>query len=325
MTETERIAAEPVLFAPDPATQENLALLSGRESHLMEARLLQLTDMAEAAAELSCTLREEGLDIYEILSLLAERMSFPEVSPPEDTLASERGRLQALLQTLPALDRASFAMLYVEQLRGRGVRVEEQSFLPQMPTPEHFVYVHGALADEAYEVFAEPCVDPRVSYVASWQEACRAVAAGECGYCLLPLEERGGVRLPAAAALIFRYDLRISGVTPVFGFGGDADMKYALLSRQCRVPVRGAEDDGYLEIRMRAEDPAALTALLEAARLYGISLYRIHTTVFDTEEGAIPYYSAVFREDGGDLAVLLTYLTLFAGSYTPVGIYKNLE
>jgi hypothetical protein len=46
---------------------------------------------------------------------------------------------------------------------------------------------------------------------------------------------------------------------------------------------------------------------------------------FESEEGEFPYYTIVFKDEKTDFSELLVFLTLFAGSYTAIGIYKNLE
>ena len=102
-------------------------------------------------------------------------------------------------------------------------------------------------------------------------------------------------------------------------------MKYALVSNHFTVPKFVADDDRYLEIRLRADLSIPLSELFSAADTLGLSLYRVNTIYFDTEDGAIAHYSIVFRDEGKDFSALLVYLTLFSGAYTPVGIYKNLE
>ena len=181
------------------------------------------------------------------------------------------------------------------------------------------------LADEAFDVFSQDFDDPRVRYSKTLNEAARAVSSGEVEYALLPLEEKGGARLSSIAAIMFREDLKINSVTPVFGFEGLADMKYALVAKHFSIPEQLPDDDRYLEIRLRTDSSVPLSELFLTADMMGVSLYRVNTISFDTDDGPIPYYSIVFRDGEKDFSSLLVYLTLFSGSYTPVGIYKNLE
>ena len=116
-----------------------------------------------------------------------------------------------------SFDRAELATLFVDRLRSSGIEIAPRDLLPSEERDGRIVYVKNALADEAYDVFTADLDDARVSYVASFKEAADAVADGEASYCLLPLEERGGSRLAPVSDIIFRRDLRICAITPVFG------------------------------------------------------------------------------------------------------------
>ena len=119
--------------------------------------------------------------------------------------------------------------------------------------------------------------------------------------------------------------MKIASVTPVFGFDGMADVKYALVSKRFKIPEVAVDDDRYLEIRLRSDGQLSLSHLFSAAEMLGASVYRINTVRFDSEEGGFTYYTIVFKDVECDFSVLLVFLTLFAGSYTAIGIYKNLE
>ena len=131
--------------------------------------------------------------------------------------------------------------------------------------------------------------------------------------------------MPTVAEMLFTDDLKIDAVTPVFGFDGTADMKYALVSKSFALPRVAPDDDRYLEIRIPADGDTSLGELLLAADKYGARLYRVNMHFFVQDGERCPYYSIIFKEDGRDFSGLLTYLTLFVSSYTAIGIYKNLE
>ena len=194
---------------------------------------------------------------------------------------------------------------------------------PQISRPETFVYVKNQLSDEAYDVLSQSFSAPRLRYVTGIREAVKAVNDGDAGYCLLPLEERGGSRLSSVTELIFGNDLKINAVTPVFGQDGSADMKYALVSKCFTVHEIQPDDDRYLEIAISLD--SAVDELLFAARSYNATPYRVNTVVFYTEDGPKPSYSIVFKDDAKDFTPLLTYLTLYYDDFIPIGLYKNLE
>ena len=181
------------------------------------------------------------------------------------------------------------------------------------------------MSDEASDVFSDAITNATVSYADTLKAAAEAVSEGKCEFAILPLEEKGGARLAGIAALLFKYDLKIASVTPVFGFDGNADVKYALVSKKFKIPDVLPDDDRYVEFRLRADGAISLSQLFSAAEMLGATVYRINTVRFDTEEGGLTYYTVVFKGENVDFSALLLFLTLFAGAYTAIGIYKNLE
>lgn len=312
-------------FLTDDITSDNIAKISAKQSVTEEARICELAELADSAAEYAFELFDEGYDVYAILSLISEAINAEYTEVHSFALAENVTSLTSYLKKLCELDRVIFAELLAYKIRARGIKVSESDFLPSFSGDETFTYVRNPLADEAYDVFTQDFINARVKYSSSLSEAAHSVAQGEFEYALLPLEERGGARLAAVAALLFKEELKINSVTPVFGSEGMADMKYALVSKHFSVPEFREDDDRYLEIRLRADLSISLAELFSAADALGVSLYRVNTISFDTEDGAITHYSLVFRDEGKDFTALLVYLTLFSGAYTTVGIYKNLE
>ena len=295
-----------------------------KEQYIQERRILEIKEIADSAADFLVELKSSGLDIESVLPMCFGDGLFPSAVINADTLESIRNLVSSFSETVGAYDKAYFAMLLKESLEERGVSLSEASFLPEKAREETFAYVKNAYADEAYDVFSSEFGEPRVVYSKSFKDALSKLESGEVGYCLLPLEERGA-RLASIGELIFRGDFKICSVTPVFGFDGLADMKYALVSRSFAIPRIDKDDDRYLEIRLLSSDRNKLSDILLAAKAYGVELYRINSSLYDTEGNRELYYSIVFRDDLGDFTLLLLYLSMFGESYTPVGIYKNLE
>ena len=296
----------------------NLDSLSCESSIIFTRRTCEISEMCDIAAAHSLDYYKNGLGIYEILSLISEDLCFlcHENTGGESSHSTDFCRIS---------DRVSFSSLYLDRLRKRGVNLTERSFLPEGNDTETFVYVKNPLSDEAYDVFSQEFFDPRVRYVKSIKDAVKAVNDGDSTYCLLPLEERGGARLSMVTELVFGNDLKIDSVTPVFGQDGGADMKYALVSKTFSIPVIEADDDRYLEILLDVDASLSLSEILTAASLFKIEPYRVNTVLLYTEDGQKTNYSVVFKGEGKDFSDILIYLTLFSGSYVPIGIYKNLE
>ena len=311
---------EESFFALNDLSFSNLDKLTKRQSDSFEMRVCELANIAEAIADSASELFCEGMSVYEILSLISEEIGLEASSDEINPSDSMRDRVSAFLLELSDFDRVNLASLLRERFEEKGINVLEGDFLPSAECEEIFTYVKNPLADEAYDVFSQNFSDPRVFYAGNFKEACFAVADGKAGYCILPFEEKGGAPIPTIQSLISALDLKISSLTPVFGFEGTADMKYALVSRGFSVPEIGEDIDRYLEIRISDEDSIDIASLLSVAKYLGISVYRI-TTVSDNGIS----YSVVLRDGGRDFTELLIFLTVFAPSYTPIGIYKNLE
>ena len=312
------------VYLKNEATEYNMKTLSDTQARLMEQRICELAELAEDAAVAASELLAEGCGVYEILGILSDGVYLSPADVHSHAMAENISRLHSYAASVESKDKAVLAELLVMRLSEHGITLTESDFLPQGSGDETFVYVKNRLADEAYDVFSQDFADPHLRYETSLRDAARAVSQGRAEYCLLPLEEHGGARLPSVAALLFAEDLKICSVTPVFGFDGSADMKYALASRHFNVPDVSSDDDRYLEIRISASS-SDLAELFSAASHLDTTVYRVNTVTFDTEDGEVQYYTAVFRRGGADFCTLLTYLTLFCPSYTAVGIYNNLE
>ena len=305
-------------------TIKNLSHVSKKAASVTELRILELYDVSMAALDTADELSLDGLSGYEILSALRQDGQRVQGERDANTPGVVAPMLHRSLDLIESLDRAVFSDLFVMGAKKRGIPVLEKDLLTEGEGGETFIYLRNALADEAYDVFSAELDSPRVRYAKTLSDCARATESGEVRFCLLPLEERGGSRLPTVAELIYRFDLKINAVTPVFGFDGTADLKYALLSRDFIIPECTETDDRYIELRISAED-GIVSDLFLAITYFGHSLYRTDTLSFDTEGERERYFSLVIRDGGDGFDSLLCYLSLFADDFTPVGIYKNLE
>ncbi len=312
-------------FTVSDITKANIDSLARRQSLLEEQRICELAEIASSIADLIASLLDEGFGIYEALSPVAEELSLSDSTLHSSFLEENKSVLLSFVKTVCAHDKASLSRLIIEALAMRGIAISENSFFDTHEAEEIMAFVKNPLALEAYDVFSQEMKNPRLSYAKDMKETASKLKGGEAGYCILPLEERGGSRLKAAAELIAREDLKINSVTPVFGEYGTADMRYALVSRRVTVPAIDVGDDRYLEIRLKSGETDKLAELITVASDFDTDIYRINTMSYETTDGAVPYYSLVFKREGGDFTEILTYLTLYITDYTSVGIYKNLE
>lgn len=310
------------LFLPPQVLSDNIRAIAAHQSLLEERRICELSEIAAAASEYLAILSEDGMPPVDALSL---------ISLEEDATVIHEGALEAAKlylslhgKNLSATDKTVFISLLADRLAEKKLCPEEADFLPPAAAKENFTYVKNLYADEAYDVFAQGFSDPRLFYSESLKDAVSAVAEGRAGYCLLPLEEKGGIRLASISQMLYRSDLRIASVTPVYGYGEETGLTYALISRGFCIPPVAGEDDRYLELRLPKEN-CRLAELLSAAEFFGALVYRIQTMQLEGESEPKPFYSIVLRAEGRDFVLLLMYLFTFVKDFAPIGIYSNLE
>ncbi len=307
------------------AIVHNINVLSVDQQILEERRICEIKEYISFMVD--DLLREYGreLDAYELLSIISENISHHDSSVYSDALEINRGRLRSYSDSVSSFDRFLHCDLLLELLNNLGISISEDSFLLPKKLNETFIYVKNSFADEAYDVFSQSFDDPRVRYADNFKSAVLALDNSLADYCLLPFEESGGKRIRTVEEIIFKNDLKINSVTPVFGFDGSADMKYALISKRFAKFQQQKDDDRYLEIRLCLDKQIDLSELLFISKICGLGVYRIDTVYFDTEDGVSPYVSVVFRSENNDFTTLLVYLTLYTQNYSIVGLYKNLE
>ena len=301
----------------------NLNAMAKDESRAFEMRLCELSFFAESAAYQIKNLLADGMNVIEALALLSEEIEIPEGDMPGGVIEETKRSVRGFLGMLALQDKANFARLLRERLLNLDINVDEGDFLPVVTTDASFIYVKSALADEAFDVFSQEYSDARVMYADSFKKACFDVADKKSGYCILPFEERFSVRIPSIAKLVSDLDLKIIAITPVFGFEGNADTKYALIGRSFKIPERDEFTDRYLEITV-PKSAVNLHELLTAADIFGAEVYKVGTSLTG-DDGDNTLYSIIFKDGGESFSNLLVYLSLFVDDYVPVGIYKNIE
>ena len=307
----------------DSATLSNLDHLSLEASKIDEGRVLEIDDVALSAAKLAIALLEGGLDTYSVLSLISDRLSFG-----EHPIHDERDRefdhyLRIYRSSGESIDSAVFTDIFVSRMREGKRPLTELELLSGDDTRGSIAYVRNQLSDEAYDVFSQDIRHSTVCYKNGFKECADALASGEVGYALFPIIERGGARILAVSDIIYRNDFKINAITPVFGSLGDADVKYALVSKNFTHHAVKQGDDRYLELRV-GNPSGSLHALLSAASFFGIGVHRVDTVALYEGDSDGSVVSLVLRS-GDDFGPMLTYLLLFMPDVVPVGIYKNLE
>ena len=287
-----------------PITLSNLDELKRRRARIDGLSACEIRELAFDFIDTAVEMLNGDYGIYEVLSFVSEELSTLSLSPA---------------------DAVEFARSLFSLLSEKRLAPGEADFLFENHEGGRVALLKNPLSIEAYEVFSQDIKAPRVLYRDSVSAVGEALKASLADYCILPLEEKGGVRVSRVSELIFKSDLKINKVTPVFGPLGNADVLYALISKSFSVPSLERDDDRYLEIRVSRDGSIPLSELLFAAEAFGLTLYRVNQERYLEFSEWRDYYSLVFKTEGESFATFLTYLTLFSGDFTPIGIYKNLE
>ena len=316
---------EDKIFGVSDVTFENLKSLSDSSGAEFEERVCEIALLADRIADGILALSGDELDLPDALTALKEESELF-IPPESDCDASLNGRrIASYCNALCDFDKLVFSELLAEKLVNKGYAIAESSFLPQHDGGERITYVRSTLTDEAYDVFSQDFSEPRIVYAAGSREALRSVADGDADYCIIPFEEKGGARVFGVYSMIAAMDLKIVGVTPVFGPEGNADVRYALVSTGFRELDIVEGDDLYFELLIPSGASLSVGALLASAERLGYSPYRIASVEYDNDGERASAVSVSLRNDGNDFSPLLIFLELFSDDYTPIGFYKNIE
>lgn len=312
------------MFETSRVICSNLDSIAKEQGRLHE---MALCELSLAAATIASSVSEgiaAGMSLNELMTVLSEETVLLPADPSNDTPDFTVESVRKFMAQQNGIDKAAFALQLSSRLSEAGISVTESEYLDTEEQPETVAYVRNALSDEAFDVFSQEFSDPRVIYAQSFREACAAVADRKAGYCILPYEERGGARIPTISALVSSYDLKIIAITPVFGFEGNADMKYALIGRSFVIPECDDLTDRYLELSVSCNSNVSLGELLSAAEYMSLSVFGVYTDV-SSSMGSESYFTLILKDGGSTFAPFLTYLCLFVGEFEPMGLYKNIE
>jgi hypothetical protein len=211
----------------------------------------------------------------------------------------------------------------MEKLDSLRISVLEKDYLSQNATVRNVSYVKNALSDEAYDVFCQDFPILNSVCVDKMNDVAQQLTENKVDCAILPIEEKGGIRIRATSELIYEYDLKINAITPTFGIDGSSETKYALVSNSFSIPKMEYGDDLYFEIRISTNE--SISKILLAAEYFGYTVYRVNTIAVGHNDDQDCFYTIVFKSENGSFVKLINYFILFIASYTPVGLYKNLE
>ena len=303
---------------------KNLSVLSLEQQKSFERRISEIAFLAGLAADYTLGLFSDEFSLIDALSMISENTDTVSVKISDTSLTENIERIKSFSEGMACNDKVLFSDLYLERLKESGYSAILQDFLSEGRGGGRISYVRNGFADEAYDVFSQEITDTRVKYCEKLKDAVRDVVSDVSEFALLPLEQRGA-RISTVEEMLFSNELKIAAITPVFGFDGLADMKYALVSKNYRIPKLRQGDECYIELMISNGAGVKLSSTLSAAESLGLQPYRVSSITFNTADGECSQYSVIIKDGGGGFLSFLVYLTLFEPSAQMVGIYKNLE
>lgn len=274
---------------------------------LLEMRRSPLSDLAAILADaVHGTLTADAL---RSLTADAPLLSGEEYALSRDAADSYRPLLTAALKALSGFDRASLAGALTAHLTSRGQPPHPDVLLSCRRLPGRCAYLRNPLSDEAYDLLQAELERPTALYVGDMEEACESVTSGEADYCILPVTASDGSRAGSVLAMARTHRLTACAVCRFFD-GEDVPVRYALFGSAPRGGVSGVP---VLSVSFPELTDTGLAAHLTAAASLGAEIRRASQSDGRGE--------VTLR--GGDVAVYLVYLCLFAPDFRVNGYYSE--
>ncbi len=293
------------IAADNLRTQEReiSSALEARRSHLSDVAALLLASCADRplTGEALQSIGEDAL------------LTSGEIALHREVREDTHVGLARAMTAMTIYDRITLAELLLSHLQRRGQPLTQESFLAPAPVSSRIAYVRNAYTDEAFDAFATTQTEVTSLFADSYEDACREVAEGEAGYCILPWRDTSGAYHRATLALMDVLDLTAVSVVTVTD-GEDVPMQYALVGR-APCCVNGAWE---MLLSLPREWYPRMSELVSSFSLLQLTLSGVH---------AEPYGNAIHCTLRGASApiALLAWLHLFAPGFVIRGYYPQTE
>lgn len=142
-------------------------------------------------------------------------------------------------------------------------------------------------------------------------------------YCIVPIENTVSGKLMNFYSLIANYNFKILKVCDIEHQGQDATTRYALLSSGPIAPTPEAPRQSLFELCVNSCQ--SLSDLLLAASECGLSPQRIDSFPNAYLKNKYSYYIVFHISEKASLSTFLAFLALNGISYTPIGIFSNVN
>lgn len=175
-------------------------------------------------------------------------------------------------------------------------------------------YVKNAIADIAYDIFAEAFEKCSVSYAHDFVSAAEDVYYSKADYVLLPVFSTNGGRMSRFSAIIEKYELKGVLSCRVYSTKDDSETEFLLLSKNTEFFFSTKDEDICFEITV--SDPhKTLSPIIDAARAFNASCRAVYT---EQDRADI-----IFDITKADINALCLYIFLEFPRHNVKGIYVS--
>lgn len=196
--------------------------------------------------------------------------------------------------------------------------------LSPAPTAPRVVFLDSAFGREALRHFEKLLPHPLPVTAHSFTAVCEELAGDRADFALLPLEDSREGRFLHLYEEIDRFELHITHSCEVSYADEGRSVLMALLSRRYTPSVQ-AEGERLLACAVLEEHSHALSDLLIAAKLCGLSLRRIDTLPTSYGENIAIYHPLFCAHDEEGESLFLLYLSLFQPRARATARYIHLK
>ena len=218
---------------------------------------------------------------------------------------------------------AAFSMRLTAALRAAKLCPSPSLFVARTPqaAPMRVAVPDTAAFRRAANALAAAVGSFETLPVRSFADAADAVVGGDCGYCILPLENSRDGFLSTTLRMMTESDLFVTRVCAVTDESGVLT-RFALLCREGdALPDSGGDVQVALRLPPDSVDAGALSMTAAAMATLGIATVRTASQPLGYTDG----YALLCTFGGTQDALFawLLFLALAGQSYTPVGVYET--
>lgn len=300
----------------------NLSLLSGDSASVSERRLVQLQDLAKQL------LRDPSQLFGETRVIDFEKL-FTEEKIAYGAPGNFKGLLAYENKTRVFYDRVALCSFLRDEMERMSMSPIEK-LIDNKPYGDSckIAYFRNAYADAAFRIFSDVIDNPSAVYASDFSAVCEEVYYGRCDMCMLPLDSSKDAKLVSFYRLIDKYELNIVYSCDVTTPDGSVTTRYALLKRGMAVPESSKldnENSCFFELGVTLDGNDVFEAVLSAANIFGLTLYRADSIPITYGEGKFACDLIFKIGNARGLNAFVLYLGLVIPQYEPIGIYPHIR